>query len=99
MFKGCDGRVCDAWSVLSPNLFAAKHRLPPGLHSEMTSERRVSRIRSGRRPAQTASRIIPWLRGLAAMRAPKLPHTVFKQHLTSVLLPLCCKRRSSVDAE
>ena len=40
-------------------LFAAKHRLPPGLPSEMASERRVSRIRSGRRLAQTGSRIIP----------------------------------------
>ena len=38
----------------------------------MTSERRVSRICSGRRTAQTASRIIPWMRGLAAVRAPKM---------------------------
>ena len=30
----------------------------------MTSERRVSRICSGRRPAQAASRIIPWMHGL-----------------------------------
>ena len=38
-----------------------------------TSERRVSRSCSGRKPAKTASRIMPRFRGLDAMRAPHDP--------------------------
>ena len=37
----------------------------------MTAARRVSRVCSGRRPAQTASWIVAWMRGFAAVRAPK----------------------------
>ena len=38
----------------------------------MTSERRASKICSGRRPAHASCWIIAWLRGLAAMRAPQM---------------------------
>ena len=99
MFKGDDGRVCDARSLQSRDglLPGFVCRLGCLLNTQprrclliavecaemavsMTSERRVSRS-SRRRLAQTASRIMPWMSGLAAMRTPKCARAAMSRPL------------------
>ena len=67
----------------------------------MTSERRASRICSGRRLAQTASRIIAWMRGLAAVSAPRCTRAAMSHALLNPIpewpvLRVACVMLSSV---
>ena len=70
----------------------------------MTAVRRVSRRCSGRRPAQTASWIIAWMRGLAAVSAPKCARAAMSRALLYPIpdwpaLSVACVMRHTVHRE
>ena len=95
MFEGCDGRVCDAWSLQSSNCLLPSFVCCLSCLQNIQLCRGLTFVIKGAEtsgggcfddcrkanllevlwwkacPAQTASWIIAWMRGLAAMRAPR----------------------------
>ena len=120
MFQGCDGRVCDVWSLQSSNcllpsfvcclsrllniqlcrglFIVVKGAEKCGSGVSMTAVRRVSRWCSGRRPAQTASWISAWMRGLAAAWSRNVTRSFVPDSSAECCLRQTVLRESSKEA-